>query len=74
MEEAPIIIGDVPHVRCRGRTNILRAWVVVEAVPPKTERNGKTCRQYNVDADRIGARRWPPVELLQIRRTGEGKT
>jgi hypothetical protein len=72
-EEPPIIVGDVLHARCRGRTDILRAWVVVEAMPPKMERNGKTCRQCNVDADRIGARRWPPVELLRIRRTGDGE-
>jgi hypothetical protein len=52
---------------------MLRAWVVVEAMPPKMEQNGKTQKQCNVDADQIGARRWPPVELLQIRRTGEGE-
>jgi hypothetical protein len=40
---------------------------------PKMELNGKTCRQCNVDADRIGARRWLPMELLRIRRTGEGE-
>ncbi len=73
-EEPPIIVGDVPHVRCRGRTDILGVWVVVEVMPPKTEQNGKTCRQCNVDADLIGARRWPPVELLRIRRPGRGKT
>jgi hypothetical protein len=72
-EEPPIIVGDVPHAQCRGRMDILRAWVEVEAMPPKAEQNGKTCRQCNVDADRIGARRWPPVELLRIRRTGEGE-
>jgi hypothetical protein len=73
MKEPPIIVGDIPHVRCRGRTDILRAWVVMEAKPPKMEQNGKMCRQCNVDAERIGVRRWPPVELLQIRRTGEGE-
>jgi hypothetical protein len=73
MEEPPIIVGDIPHVRCRGRTDILREWVVVEATPPKMEQNGKTSKQCNVNADQIWARRWPPVELLRIRRTGEGQ-
>jgi hypothetical protein len=72
-EEPPIIVGDVPHARGRGRMDILRAWVKVEATPPKTERNGKTCRQCNVDADQIGVRKCPPVELLQIRLNGEGE-
>ncbi len=35
-EEPPIIVGDVPHARCRGRMDKLRAWVIVEAMPPKT--------------------------------------
>jgi hypothetical protein len=73
MEEPLIIVGDVPHAQCQGRTDILRVWVIVEAMPSKTEQNGKTCRQCHVDADQIGARRWPPVELLRIRRTGEGE-
>jgi hypothetical protein len=71
-EEPPIIVGDIPHAQCWGRTDILWAWVVVEAMPPKTEQNGKTCRQCNVNANRIKTRRCPPVELLWIRRTGEG--
>jgi hypothetical protein len=59
MEEPPIIVGDVPHARCGGRTDILRAWVVVEAMPPKTEQHGMTCKPCNIDANQIRARRYP---------------
>jgi hypothetical protein len=41
-EEPPKIIGDIPHARCRGRTDILQAWVLVEAMPPQKEQHGMT--------------------------------
>jgi hypothetical protein len=59
-EEPPIIVGDVPHARCRGRTDILRAWVVVEAMPPKTRVHRKNRSQVatiNVEQDDERGRR-----------------
>jgi hypothetical protein len=59
-EEPPIIVGDVPHARCRGRTDILQAWVVVEAMPPKTRVHWKNQSQVatiNVEQDDERGRR-----------------
>ncbi len=64
-EETPIIVGDIPHAQCWGRMDILWVWVVLEAMPPKTEQRCKTCRQCNIDANQIGARRWPPLDALE---------
>jgi hypothetical protein len=61
-EEPPISVGNAPHARCPGRTDIRRGWIKMEAMPPNTER--LACRRRNVEADRIWARSQAPVMHL----------